>query len=67
MDTTSRARRHFYAVVKRDIGIELGDSPEADEWQISTMGCIGSDGSDDCRGKSLKSCALLPPCRYPLS
>jgi hypothetical protein len=45
--TLLAARRHFYEVAKRDIGIEVGASPEAYEWQLSKMARIGSDGSDD--------------------
>jgi hypothetical protein len=30
----SQARRHFYEVAKRDIGIEIGDSSQAYEWQL---------------------------------
>jgi hypothetical protein len=33
----SEARRTFYEVAKRDIGIDVGASPEAYEWQLSTF------------------------------
>jgi hypothetical protein len=33
----SDARRNFYEVAKRDIGIEVGGSPEAYEWQLSKL------------------------------
>jgi hypothetical protein len=33
----SDARRNFYEVAKRDIGIEIGESPEAYEWQLSKV------------------------------
>lgn len=33
----SDARRNFYVVAKKDIGIEVGGSPEAYEWQLSKL------------------------------
>jgi hypothetical protein len=43
----SGARRNFYEVAKRDIGVAVGASPEAYEWQLSKLTGIGSDESDD--------------------
>ena len=40
---TSHARRKFYEVAKRDIGIEIDGSPEAYEWQHTKMANIGND------------------------
>jgi hypothetical protein len=45
IEATSHARRNFYEVAKRDIGIAVGASPEAYEWQITKFDSIGIDGS----------------------
>jgi hypothetical protein len=37
IDTTGQARRNFYEVAKRDIGIEVGSAPEVYEWQLSKL------------------------------
>jgi hypothetical protein len=43
----SGARRNFCEVAKRDIGVAIGGSPEAYEWQLSELTVIGSDEKDD--------------------
>lgn len=47
IDATSKARRNFYETAKRDIGIDVGASPEAYEWQLSKVAGAGIDGSGD--------------------
>jgi hypothetical protein len=43
----SQARRNFYEVAKRDIGIDVGVSPEAYEWQLSKIAGTGIDDAGD--------------------
>lgn len=43
----SQARRNFYEVAKRDIGIDVGASPEAYEWQLSKIAGTGIDDAGD--------------------
>lgn len=37
INSISQSRRHFYEVAKCDIGIEIGDSSEAYEWQLGKL------------------------------
>jgi hypothetical protein len=43
----SGARRSFYEAAKRDIGVAVGGSPEAYEWQLSKLTGVGRDENDD--------------------
>jgi hypothetical protein len=47
IDAISQGRRHFYEAAKRDIGIEVGPSPEAYEWQLRRTTQSGLDDADD--------------------
>jgi hypothetical protein len=43
---SARGRRHFYEAAKRDIGIEVGASPEAYEWQLRRTTQSGLEDAD---------------------
>lgn len=47
IDAISQARRNFYGAAKRDIGIDIGASPEAYEWQLSKTTDLGLDDVGD--------------------
>jgi hypothetical protein len=47
IDATGKARREFYEAAKKDIGIDVGASPEAYEWQLSKIAGASIDGSGD--------------------
>lgn len=37
VEATSQARRDFYEVTRRDMGIAMSVSPESYEWQLSKL------------------------------
>jgi hypothetical protein len=43
----SKARRRFYESAKADIGIAIGESPEAYEWQLSRLVPVDGDIAKD--------------------
>jgi hypothetical protein len=60
IEAISQARRNFYAAAKGDIGIDVGASADAYEWQLSKTTDLGLDDGDPTWYRSRRFSEGLP-------
>jgi hypothetical protein len=62
IEAISQARRNFYEAAKGDIGIDVGASADAYEWQLSKTTDLGLDDGDPTWYRSRRFSGDLPDC-----